>query len=442
MRKLSTGTAAIHARRRRRLVRKLGGGVLLLPASVPTIYSNDVENRYRPESDLFYLTGFPEPEAAAVLAPDCEEGCFWLLVRPRDGEKEVWTGRRAGTEDALAVYGADVARPIGELEKVLEELLDGAPALYYAMGRHPAVEPLISRVLERLRRARNRRAPAVVADPDALVREMRLIKDEAELRLMRRAASITCAAHRRAMAHIAPGKSEREVQAVIEYEFLRRGAGGPAYPTICGSGPNACTLHYIDNDRRMRDGELVLIDAGCEYDLYCADVTRTYPVSGRYSRAQRELYEVVLAAHTAAVAAVRPGVAWNAPHQAASEVLARGLAELGILEGTGREALRTGSYRRHFMHQTSHWLGLDVHDAGKVVHNDRPRRLASGMVLTIEPGLYLARDDKTVPTRYRGLGIRIEDDVLVVRGGHEILTDGLPRQARDIQRIMRGAQRR
>jgi len=442
MKKLLPGTTTAYARRRRRLVRKLDGGVALLPASVPTIYSNDVENHYRPESDLFYLTGFPEPEAAAVLAPGCEEGVFWLLVRPRDAGKEVWTGRRAGTEDARGVYGADVARPIDELERVLEQLLDGAPALYYAMGRHPTVDSLVTRVLERLRRARNRRAPAVIADPGALVHEMRLVKEEAELRLMRRAASITCAAHRRAMAHIAPGRSEREIQAVIEHEFLRRGAAGPAYPTICASGPNACTLHYIDNNRRMRDGDLILIDAGCECDFYCADVTRTYPVSGRYSRAQRDLYEVVLAAHTAAVAAVRPGVAWDAPHRAASKVLAQGLADLGILESTGREALRSGSYRRYFMHQTSHWLGLDVHDVGKVVHQDRPRRLASGMVLTVEPGLYLARDDKTVPSRYRGLGIRIEDDVLVVAGGHEILTDGLPRETRDIQRIMRVARRR
>jgi Xaa-Pro aminopeptidase len=442
MKKLSPGKATVYARRRRSLLRKLDGGVALLPASVPTIYSNDVENRYRPESDLFYLTGFPEPEAAAVLAPGCDEGAFWLLVRPRDAEKEVWTGRRVGTEDARGVYGADVARPIDELESVLEQLLDGAPALYYALGRHPTVEPLVTRVLERLRRARNRQAPAVIADPGALVHEMRLVKVEAELRLMRRAASITCAAHRRAMSHIAPGRSEREIQAVIESEFLRRGAAGPAYPTICGSGPNACTLHYIDNDRRMRDGDLVLIDAGCEYDFYCADVTRTYPVSGRYSRAQRDLYEVVLAAHTAAVAAVRPGVAWDAPHRAASEVLAQGLADLGILESTGREALRSGSYRRYFMHQTSHWLGLDVHDVGKVVHRDRPRRLASGMVLTVEPGLYLARGDKSVPSRYRGLGIRIEDDVLVATDGREILTDGLPREARDIQRIMRAARRR
>jgi Xaa-Pro aminopeptidase len=426
----------LFARRRRRLARALRRGVALIPTASPTIYSNDVNNRYRPDSDFFYLTGFAEPNAVAILAPGRSEGAYWLLVRPRDAEQEIWAGPRAGLEGAAARFGADVARPIGELEAVLEQILDGAPVLYYSFGRYQALDPVVTRVLERLRRARGRQAPPRITDLAVVLHEMRLVKEEAELKLMRRAAAITCAAHRRAMACVAPGKYEYQVEAAIEHEFRRRGAAGPAYPTICGSGANACVLHYTANSRKMRDGDLLLIDAGCEYQLYNADVTRTLPVNGRFSRPQRELYELVLEAHGAAVAAVRPGAAWDATHRAAVKILAQGLVDLRILEGGAAAAIRSGALKRFFMHHTSHWLGLDVHDAGKVHRGGRPRRLASGMVLTVEPGLYLP-DDGTIPSPYRGVGIRIEDDVLVSPSGPVILTDDLPRTARGVERTMR-----
>ncbi len=418
--------------RRRRLVRRLDGGVALMAAAPRRVHSNDVEHRYRQDSDLLYLTGFPEPEAAALMAPGRRPGPFWLLVRPRTQAEEVWDGPRAGLEGARELHGADVARPIGELEDALAEVLDGAPSLHYFMGRDPATDALVARVLQRLRRARGRRPPPVIGDLAAIVHEMRLVKDRHEIARMRAAARITCAAHRAALSRVRPGLHEYEIQAELESVFLREGAAGPGYPSIVASGPNALVLHSSSNRRRMRPGELLLVDAGCEYQGYNADVTRTVPVSGRFSRTQRQVHDLVHAAQSAAIAAVRPGAAFTAPHRAAGRVLAQGLVDLGIIPpGAGAEQVR-----RYTVHSTSHWLGMDVHDVGDARPAGRPRRLRAGMVLTVEPGLYLPQDDDQVPAAYRGLGVRIEDDVLVTARGREVLSAGLPRSAGAIQRLV------
>lgn len=425
------------ARRRRRLMSRMGRrDVALLSAAPETFHSNDVEHRYRPDSDLFYLTGFSEPGAVAVLAPGHPRGDFWLVVRPRDPGRETWTGPRAGVEGAREIYGAARAVPREDLEEVLDDVLARAATLHHSPGRDPELDRMLRRLITR-RRRQSRRVPGQLADVRPLVHEMRLKKEREELTHMRRAAAITCRAHREGMALAAPGLYEYQVEARIEHTFRSLGAQGPAYPTIVGSGPNGVVLHHVSNQRRMRRGELVLVDAGSEFHCYASDVTRTFPVDGRFRPAQRRLYEVVLAAQRAAIAEVRPGVSMDRPHKAAVEVLARGLVDLGILPGTPQDVVDTGTYRTFFMHRTSHWLGLDVHDVGGSLHNGRPRRLASGMVLTVEPGLYIRADAATVPAAYRGLGIRIEDDILVTAGGHEVLTGDLPSTAAAIERACR-----
>ena len=429
------------ARRRRRLMSRMGSRDVVLLSSAPeTFHSNDVEHRYRPDSDLFYLTGFSEPGAVAVLAPGHPHGDFWLVVRPRDPGKEAWTGPRAGVQGAREIYGARMARPLAALPEVVEEVLDRAATLYHMPGRDPALDTLLRRLLSRRRRNR-RRIPRTLSDVRPLVHEMRLKKEQDELAHMRRAAAITCRAHREGMALAAPGLYEYQVEARIDCVFRTLGAQGVAYPTIVGSGPNGVILHHVDNQRRMRRGDLVLVDAGCEFHCYAADVTRTFPVDGRFRPPQRRLYDLVLAAQQAAMGEVRAGVSMDRPHQAAVEVLAQGLVDLGILPGTPRDVVAGKTYLPFFMHRTSHWLGLDVHDVGGRTRHGRPRRLASGMVLTVEPGLYIRADAAGVPAAYRGLGIRIEDDLLVTAAGHEVLTGDLPRTAAAIERACRRAPR-
>ncbi|MFQ5718030.1 MAG: aminopeptidase P N-terminal domain-containing protein [Acidobacteriota bacterium] len=418
------------ARRRRRLLRRLAGGVAVLTAAPVASYSRDISYPFRQDSDFFYLTGLAEPEVVAVLAPGERRGRFWLFIRPRDPDREVWEGPRAGLDEAREIYGADVSRPLEELGATLEELLAGARTLHYSGGGHRRIDRIVRRSV---RRVRSRRRGLEVTELSSLIHSMRLTKGDGELRTLRRAARITCDAHRLAMGVVAPGRFEYEIEAVLEGEFLRQGASGPAYPSIVASGPNACILHSDRNRRRMRSGDLVLIDAGCEFDYYSADVTRTVAVNGRFTPAQRDIYDLVLAAQEEAIATVRPGRRFVDPHQVASRVLAAGLVRLGLMQGSATEIFESGRHRRYSLHRTSHWLGIDVHDVGP---SGKDVRLRPGMVLTIEPGLYFPPDDRDIPARYRGIGVRIEDDVQVTAGGRTVLTAAIPKQPHALERLV------
>jgi Xaa-Pro aminopeptidase len=427
-----------HAQRRERFLERIGAGVAVLPAAQVRFKSRDTEIRFRQDSDFFYLTGFTEPEAVAILTPHDDERRFTLFVRPRNPEREVWDGRRAGVEGVLERFGADAAYPIEELNDHLKELLEPADRILYALGAEPATDRRIVELVSGFRRSRQRsgRGPVVVEDPGAVLGEMRVIKDEDELARLRRAARITAAGHRAAMAAARPGVGEWELEAVLEATYRGHGAAGPAYPSIVGTGPNATTLHYVANDRRAGESDLVLIDAGAEWRMYVADITRTFPASGRFSPAQRRVYELVLAAEEAAIAAVQPGAPFSAIHDAALGVLVPGMIELGLLEGEPGALIEEGAHKRFYMHQTSHYLGLDVHDVGLYAFDGEPVPLRPGMVLTVEPGLYIAADAEDVPDELRGIGIRIEDDVLVTDTGHEILTRDVPVAPDEIEALV------
>lgn len=436
--KQPTLTATDFAKRRAVLMRRIGpGGVAILATAPETIRNQDVHHPYRPNSDFYYLTGFAEPDAVAVLVPGREAGAYSLFCRPRDPQAELWQGRRAGVEGALAEFGADAAYPLAELDIILPKLLETAHRLYYALGTNPSFD---SRVLGWLNQLRTKvragvQVPREIHALDDLIHEQRLRKQTAELKLMRQAADISVAAHRRAMRMCQPGLWEYQIEAELLHEFMRCGALSPAYPSIVGGGANACILHYRDNNQRLRDGELLLIDAGAEYQYYAADITRTFPVNGRFSPEQRALYELVLAAQTAAIAAVKPGNPWDAPHQAAVTVLAEGLLRLGLLQGTLAEVITQETYKRYFMHKTGHWLGMDVHDVGNYKRDGAWRCLEPGMVLTVEPGLYIAADSP-VDARWWNIGIRIEDDVVVTRTGCEVLTEAAPKTVAAIEAEM------
>ncbi|BDG08668.1 aminopeptidase P N-terminal domain-containing protein [Anaeromyxobacter paludicola] len=437
-------------RRRRAAIlhrmRALGGGVLLLPAADEKSRNADAEYPFRQDSDFHYATGFDEPQGCALLfagrcgpeadgEPDRPE--LVMFVRPRDKEKEIWNGRRAGVEGACELYGADQAFPVAELELRLPALLDKAGPLWFRLGNDATWDARVARALADLRsRARaGAEAPREVKDVGPVMHELRLVKSPEEVARLRRAAEITAEAHMGAMRDGMPGRKESQVQAEIEYAFRRRGGSGPGYGTIVATGENACVLHYRAGETVLKDGELCLVDAGGEYELYTADVTRTFPVSGAFTKPQRALYEVVLQAQLEAMAAVRPGVALESVHDLCVRRLTEGMIRLGLLQGTVEERLEDKGYRRYYMHRTSHWLGLDVHDVGAYFVDGKPRVLAPGMVLTIEPGLYVAPDDAEAPAEYRGMGIRIEDDVLVTPEGMENLTDAVPKTVEEIEAV-------
>lgn len=427
----------VYARRRKRLLAMLGeGGVAVLPAEVERVRNRDVHYPFRQDSDFAYLTGYPEPDALMVLAPGSKHGDYLLFVRPNDPEMEVWNGRRAGLKGAEKDYGADKAFPIDEVDELLPALLADRERVFYPMGRDGELD---AHLLEWLNVVRQQAragitAPREFVDIQYVLHEMRLFKDEVEVEQLRAAAKVTAKAHRRAMRKCEPGMVEYELEADLLHDFRRKG-GEPAYPCIVAGGANACILHYTDNSAELKEGDLVLIDAGAELHGYAADITRTFPVSGRFTRAQGELYEVVLEAQEAALAAVRPGNRFDDPHRAAVEVITRGLVDLGLLEGKPQKLIEEEAYRPFFMHRTGHWLGRDVHDVGEYKIDGRWRELEPGMVLTIEPGLYIP-DDKALPKRYRGIGIRIEDDVLVTREGHENLTAAVPKTVAEIEACM------
>jgi Xaa-Pro aminopeptidase len=407
--------------------------VAILPAAPVALRNNDVDHEYRQDSDFFYVTGFDEPGSVALL--DAKDRTLTLIVRPRDKEREIWDGIRAGVDGAKATFGADSAYPHAELDERLANALQDRRRIYYRLGASRFDE----RVLAAIERVRGRQrtgvfAPTEIVDPATILHEMRLRKTPGEVETMRAAGLITKEAHEAAMARARPGMREYEVEAVLIDVFRKRGSERPAYGSIVGSGPNACVLHYRRNDRVIEGGDLLLIDAGCEYGYYASDVTRTFPVGRDFSRTQLAVYELVLEAQLAGIAAVRPGTTLDEIHRLTVEVIARGLVRLGLLSGELEKVIETNAYKRFFMHRTSHWLGMDVHDVGPYFVAGKPRALEPGMVLTVEPGIYIAPDDDTVPVEWRGIGVRIEDDVLVTATGSDVLTAGIPKTPEEVRR--------
>jgi Xaa-Pro aminopeptidase len=424
------------AARRARVLERLEGGVLLLAAAPERPRTADILYPYRQDSDFAYVSGFPEPEAICVLAPDAPER-FVLFVRPRDPERELWVGTRAGVEGATSAWGADAAFTIGELEKILPRFLEKAPHVYHTLLRD---DPLAARLLTLIRHAQENRprtgsGPTAIREPAEVLHEMRLTKEAGEIARMRAAIGIACEAHREAMRTVRPGMHEYEIEALVDFTFRRRGASGPAYPSIVAAGRNATVLHYTENDRALVPDELLLLDAGAERAGYCADVTRTFPTGARFVGAQRDLYEAVLAAQLAAIATVRPGATLEDVHRSALRVLAEALVANRLLPGPVDEVLEKETYKRFYMHRTSHWLGRDVHDVGSYARDGKPRPLEPGMVLTVEPGLYVPAAAEDVPAHCRGIGIRIEDDVLVTAEGHEVLSAAAPKQIAEVEAL-------
>jgi Xaa-Pro aminopeptidase len=426
--------------RRERFLESIGQGVAVLPSAPELIKSRDTDVPFRQNSDLFYLTGFHEPGAVAVLTPHDPEHRFTLFLRPRDPEREVWTGARTGVEGARERFGADAAYPIDELDDRLRALVEPGDALWYSLaGEGSAMDARMIRVLTGFRGTRHRsgKGPWDLRDPAGVLDGMRVIKEEGELELIRQAARLSARGHLAAMRAGRPGVGEWELQALLDGTF--RGAApdsGTAYPTIVGSGVNGTVLHYVSNDRRIEDGDLVLVDAGADVGLYCGDITRVFPASGRFTGPQRRVYDVVHAALDAGIAAARPGEPVTAIHNASRHVLVEGMVDLGLLAGDPDELIENEAFKRFFMHNTSHYLGLDVHDAGPYRNRDGGAvPLAPGMVLTIEPGLYIAADAEGVPDEFRGIGIRLEDDVIITADGCEVITRDVPVDAAEVERV-------
>lgn len=430
---------AEYARRRQQLLAQLpAGSVALVCAAHLKTRNRDAEYSFRQDSDFYYLTGFNEPDALLLLIPGRAEGEYVLFCPPRDPGMEIWTGYRAGPEGCIHDFGADQAFPLTELEQKVPELLDGAQRLYYALGQDEALDNRVRGWINEIRsRARlGAQAPEELVLLDSLLHELRLFKSDAELEVMRRAADISAEAHIRAMRVSHPGMHEYQLEAEITGYCMDQGARFQAYSPIVGAGANGCILHYIENSAPMQDGDLVLIDAGCELDNYASDITRTFPVNGRFNERQKALYQLVLDTQLACIDAIRPGVAWNRIHDLSVEYLTRGLIQLGLLQGDPDTLIEEGACRRFYMHRIGHWLGMDVHDVGSYKIGGEWRPLEPGMVMTVEPGLYIAPDDDTVDPDWRGIGIRIEDDVVVTDTGCEVLTAGVPKSIAEIEQLM------
>lgn len=419
--------------RRERVLEAIHPGALLLFSAPLSIRNNDVEHEYRQDSDFFYLTGFDEPESVLLLR-SVGEPRMTLFVRPGDPERETWDGPRAGIDGALRGFSADVAHPIRELEEKLPALLSGAPRLFYRIGEHVEFDSRVLGAISVLRRKARQGAvwPSSIHELGPVVHEMRLHKGPEEIALLRQAIAITAEAHAEAMRSTRPGMFEYQVESLFRKIFRARGSERSAYPPIIGSGPNATILHHRRNDRRIEEGDLVLVDAGCEYGYYAADVTRTYPASGRFTSEQRAIYEIVLAAQRAAIDRVRVGATLDQIHQAALEPIVDGLIEVGLIQGPRQAALEDKRYRAFFMHRTSHWLGMDVHDVGGYFAGGAPRQLEPGMVLTVEPGLYVS-PNSSAEERFRGIGVRIEDDILVETQGPIVLSEAIPKTVLEVE---------
>jgi len=423
-----------YRQRREQLMTKIGSGTAIFRSAPAAVMHNDVEYAYRQDSDFFYLTGFNEAEAVAVLAPHHEEHKFVLFVQPKDLEKETWHGYRAGVEGAKELYGADEAFPIAELAEKLPKYLEKADRIYYHFGRDRTFDQTVLNHWQRLMATYPKRGtgPTAVEDSNIILHPMRLVKSETELALMRKAANISVAAHNRAQEFAKPGRYEYEIQAEIEHTFGLNGCT-PAYPSIVASGYNSCVLHYIENNRQIQENDLLLIDAGCACDYYNADITRTFPVSGKFTTEQQIIYDLVLQAQLQAISQVYPGNPYSKIHETAVRVLVEGLMDLKLLVGDIEEIIKEEKYKPFYMHRTGHWLGLDVHDVGVYQYGENPQVLQPGQVLTVEPGIYISpyikpvEGQPEVPEKWRGIGVRIEDDVLVTLEDHEVLTAGVPK---------------
>ncbi|MGB3535315.1 MAG: aminopeptidase P N-terminal domain-containing protein [Microcoleaceae cyanobacterium] len=427
-------TPVEYQQRRQQLLAKVGNGTAIFRSAPMAVMHNDVEYAYRQDSDFFYLTGFNEPDAVAVFAPHHEEHKFVLFVRPKDIEKETWTGYRVGVDQAKEKYGADEAYPIHELDEKLPQYLKKADKIYYRLGRDQGFNQKILRHWQQFIRVypKHGTGPIALQDAGTILHPMRLIKTDSELAKMRKAADISVNAHNLAKEIAQPGKYEYEIQAEIEHIFAMNG-GNPAYPSIVASGVNSCILHYIENNCQLQDNDLLLIDAGCSYQYYNADITRTFPVNGKFTPEQKTIYELVLKAQLAAIDQIKPGNPYKQVHDTAVRILVEGLMDLGLLKGDIEEIIKEEKYKPFYMHRTGHWLGLDVHDVGVYQWGENPQPLQPGQVLTVEPGIYISPEIKPVEgqpevdQRWRGIGIRIEDDVLVTTTGCEVLTAAVPK---------------
>ena len=429
-------------RRRKRVMDIVdAGGIAIQPTAPERVRNRDVFFPHRADSDFFYLTGFSEPEAVLVMVPNRAQGEYLLFCRESDPDQETWHGRRAGLDGACEYYGADDAFPIEDLEDILPGLLENKDRIYYTMGRYPDFDQrLVGWITDISTKGR-----AGVHAPDQFVslahvlHESRLYKSRQEVKVMRKAAQIAAKGHCRAMEVCRPGMFEYEIEAELLHTFMRHGSRWPAYPSIVGGGANGCILHYVDNCDTLRDGDLLLIDAGAEYDCYASDITRTFPVNGQFSKEQAAVYDIVLQAQHDAIAEVKPGNTWNMPHEAAVETITRGLVDLGLLKGRISKLIKDEAYRPYYMHKTGHWLGMDVHDVGDYKVGDEWRTFEPGMVTTVEPGLYLSQTIRGLPKRWSNIGIRVEDDVLVTKTGNEVLTSGVPKDIDEIEALMASA---
>ncbi|TAL45871.1 MAG: Xaa-Pro aminopeptidase [Methylovulum sp.] len=429
-------------KRRKHLMQRIGkGNIALIGSASVRTRNRDVDYPFRQDSDFYYLTGFNEPESLAVFIPGREQGEYILFCREFDEKKALWEGAHAGLEGATKHYDADDAFPIADLDDILPGMLEGKVKVFYPMGRDPELDHSLLEWINHIR-GQSRSgliAPGELIALEPILHEMRLFKSAAELKLMRRAAEVSAAAHVKAMQACKAGMYEYQIEAELVYHFARNGLRAVAYPSIVAAGKNACTLHYTENTGKLKNGDLLLIDAGAECDHYAADITRTFPISGCFSEPQKQLYQLVLDAQAAAIAQIKPGAAWNLAHDAAVDVLTKGLVSLGLLKGRIKKLVKDEKYKPFYMHRTGHWLGMDVHDVGDYKIDQEWRVLEAGMVLTVEPGLYVPADCKTVDEKWRGIGIRIEDDVLVTAQGHEILTGGVPKTIADIEALMQEA---
>lgn len=430
-----------YALRRSALAENMGeNAIAILPSSKLLTRNNDAEYPFRQDSDFYYLTGFNEPEAVLALIPGREHGEAVLFCRERDPAKEMWDGKILGPDGAIQKLGVDDAFPVTDIDEILPGLIEGRDKVFYALGRDPQFD---ARIMEWVNVIRSKvrsgaHPPGEFVALEYPLHELRLFKSKAEQKLMQRAGEISAQAHINAMKASKPGLYEYSLEAELLYHFVREGARFPAYSTIVGAGDNACILHYIENNEKLKDGDLVLIDAGCELDCYASDITRTFPVNGKFTEAQAEIYQIVLDAQIAAIEATKPGNHWNHPHEAAVDVIVDGLIELGVLKGTREEVLETESYKQFYMHRTGHWLGLDVHDVGEYKTGGEWRVLEPGMALTVEPGIYIARGSKGVAKKYQGIGVRIEDDVVVTKSGNKVMTEGVPKSISEIETLMAG----
>ena len=412
--------------------------VAILPAAPMRLRNRDVEYAYRQDSDFYYMTGFPEPQAVAVLIPGRKHGEYVLFCRERDPDAEIWNGLRAGQEGAVERYGADDSFPIEDIDDILPGMLENKQRVFYTMGTHPDFDQRLIGWVNHLRKQARAgiHTPSEFVSLDHLLHDMRLIKSSQEVTMMKQAAVISAEAHRRAMQACRPGMKEYQIEAEIMHTFMKHGARSSAYGSIVGGGPNGCILHYTENTDTLKDGDLLLIDAGAEFEYYAADITRTFPVNGKFNPQQRSLYDITLEAQAAAIEHIRPGKHWNEPHEAAVAVITDGLVKLGLLKGTTRKAIKDETYRKFYMHRTGHWLGMDVHDVGDYKVGGEWRVFEPGMVLTVEPGIYIPAGMKGVAKKWWNIGIRIEDDVLVTKKGCEVLTKDVPKQPDEIQALM------